>query len=97
MKQHQLVLVNSSNEFVERVNTLTQQGWLVVPGTTVIKETRSGRPWFSVVMESQEPDSLGEVLLRDRASQLARYSHAVSMQYRQFDESPPDEDVDHDD
>ena len=57
MKKNKLILTKSAELFQEQVDKFCEDGWLIVSGSVIIKETDSGRQWFSCVMESQaEPD-----------------------------------------
>lgn len=49
-----LILESKVEDFKRAVNIHTEAGWKIVPGSVLIKETRSGRQWFSCVVEPGE-------------------------------------------
>lgn len=83
-----LILESKVEDFKRTVNIHTEAGWKVVPGTVLIKETRSGRQWFSCVVEKPEaklpaPPDFEEPKLDEMMIDLAAASEApyIQLQY----------------
>lgn len=51
----QMILVNSHEAFKKEVNYLHSQGWVITPGSIILKETRTGLRWFGCLMERTQP------------------------------------------